>query len=172
MNSNHLLAVGGAHIDRRGQVSGNYVPGASNPGALREDVGGGVFNALRNAVQRGVDRVAAVGARRRCCRRQCRPRHARAGIEDLSAVFLDRATPSYTALLDRDGELIAGLADMGLYELAFAKQLGRSKVREAVAAADAILCDANLPAAALAAAGSRSPPASRCSPSPSRRPRW
>ena len=60
-------------------------------------------------------------------------------------MFLDRATPSYTALIDRDGELIVGLADMALYELAFAKQLVRLKVREAIAAADAVLVDANLP---------------------------
>ena len=50
-----LLAVGGAHVDRRGQVAGPYAPGASNPGRMREDVGGGAFNALRNAVQRGID---------------------------------------------------------------------------------------------------------------------
>lgn len=144
-----VLALGGAHIDRRGQVSGPYVPAASNPGIMREDVGGGVFNALRCAVQAGVsaslismrggdasaDRVAqAITA---------------AGIADLSAVFLDRTTPSYTALIDRDGELIAGFADMGLYELAFPKQMRRAKVREAVGQADAILCDANMPGAAL-----------------------
>lgn len=145
----HLLAVGGAHIDRRGQVSGPYIAGASNPGMLREEVGGGVFNALRNVARHGVttsllsirggDMAGDIVARA----------IADAGIGDLSAVFLDRATPSYTALLDRDGELIAGLADMALYELAFAKQLGRSKAREAVNSADAVLCDANLPAAAL-----------------------
>ncbi|TIW76576.1 MAG: carbohydrate kinase, partial [Mesorhizobium sp.] len=68
---------------------------------------------------------------------------------DLSVVFLDRTTPSYTALIDAEGELIVGLADMALYDLAFPKQIRRSKVREAIAAADAILCDANLPTAAL-----------------------
>ncbi|MBZ9962189.1 PfkB family carbohydrate kinase, partial [Mesorhizobium sp. BR1-1-14] len=74
---------------------------------------------------------------------------AEAGIADLSAVFLDRTTPSYTALIDREGELLVGFADMALYELAFAKQIRRSKVREEIAAADAVLCDANLPSAAL-----------------------
>jgi sugar/nucleoside kinase (ribokinase family) len=49
--------------------------------------------------------------------------------------------------------VIAGLADMTLYELTFAKQLRRSKAREEVAAADAILTDANLPADALARVG-------------------
>jgi len=74
---------------------------------------------------------------------------AEAGIEDLSAVFLDRRTPSYTALLDGDGELIAGLADMELYEVAFPRQAARARLREAIAAADAVLCDANMPAVAL-----------------------
>ena len=149
MNSPRLLAVGGAHVDRRGRMTAPFVAGASIPGAMREDVGGGAFNALRGAVQRGAkgtlmsvrggdaagDAVAAAIA---AC-----------GIEDLSAVFLDRATPSYTALLDRDGDVVAALADMSLYELTFAKQLRRSKAREAVAEADAVLCDANLPEAAL-----------------------
>ncbi len=149
MNSPRLLAVGGAHVDRRGRMTAPFVPGASIPGAMREDVGGGAFNALRGAVQRGAkgtlmsvrggdaagDAVAAA--------------IAASGIEDLSAVFLDRVTPSYTALLDRDGDVVAALADMSLYELTFAKQLRRSKAREAVAEADAVLCDANLPEAAL-----------------------
>ena len=144
-----ILAVGGAHIDRRGQVAGPFVPGASNPGTMREDVGGGAFNALRNAVRRGAagsllsvrggDPAGDIVARA----------IADAGILDLSAVFLDRATPSYTALLDREGDVIAALADMALYELAFPKQMRRAKVREAVLAADAVLCDANLPDAAL-----------------------
>jgi sugar/nucleoside kinase (ribokinase family) len=38
---------------------------------------------------------------------------------------------------------------MQLYEIAFPKQLRRAKVREEIAAADAVLCDANIPAAGL-----------------------
>jgi pseudouridine kinase len=145
-----LLAIGGAHIDRRGQVAGIYVPGASNPGTMTEDVGGGVFNALRNAVQRGID-AALMSVRGADAAGDSVARAiAEAKIDDLSAVFLDRATPSYTALIDRDGEVIAGLADMALYELAFARQLRRSKARDEAAAAEAILTDANLPADALA----------------------
>lgn len=143
-----LLGIGGAHIDRRGQVSGIYVPGASNPGTMREDVGGVVFNALRTARRRGVGcglislRGGDSGGER--VAREI----AEADIEDRSAVFLDRVTASYTALIDRDGELIAGFADMGLYDL-FPRQLRRSACRDAIKGADAILCDTNLPAAAL-----------------------
>jgi sugar/nucleoside kinase (ribokinase family) len=145
-----LLAIGGAHVDRRGQVSGIYVPGASNPGHMSEDIGGGVFNALRNAVQRGVDASLMSVRGADAAGENVARTIGEAGIRDLSVVFLDRASPSYTALIDRDGEVIAGLADMALYELAFARQLRRSKAREEVAAADAILTDANLPADALA----------------------
>ena len=121
MTSPKILAVGGAHIDRRGQMTSPFVPGASIPGTMREDVGGGAFNALRNAVGRGAagsllsmrggDAAGDTVARA----------IAQAGIADLSAVFLDRATPSYTALLDREGDVVAALADMALYEIAFPK---------------------------------------------------
>lgn len=149
MRASRILAIGGAHVDRRGQMTGTFVPGASIPGTMREDVGGGAFNALRSAVQRGAEGAmislrggdAAGGAVGLAI--------AEAGILDLSAVFLDRATPSYTALLDRDGDVVAALADMQLYEAAFPKQLRRAKLREEIAAADAVLCDANIPAAGL-----------------------
>lgn len=100
MSSLQLLAVGGADIDRRGQVSGVYVPGTSNPGTLSEEVGGVVFNALRNAVQRGIG-AALLSVRGGDGAGEAVGRAiAAAGISDLSAVFLDRTTPSYTALVD------------------------------------------------------------------------
>lgn len=144
-----ILALGGAHIDRRGQVSGTYVPAASNPGMMREDVGGVVFNALRSVVKRGVSASLISVRGGDAAADTVASAIDNAGIADLSVVFLDRTTPSYTALIDAEGELIVGLADMALYDLAFPKQIRRAKVREAVGAADAILCDANLPTAAL-----------------------
>ena len=149
MTSPKILAVGGAHIDRRGQMTGTFLPGASIPGTMREDVGGGAFNALRTAVQRGA-KGALLSMRGGDAAGDTVARAiTRVGILDLSAVFLDRATPSYTALLDREGDVVAALADMQLYEIAFPKQLRRAKVREEIAAADALLCDANIPAAGL-----------------------
>lgn len=140
-----LLAIGGAHIDRRGTMTAPFVPGASIPGVMREEIGGGAFNAAGNAVRHGIDvslvsvrggdeagaRVAAALASR--------------GIEDLASVYLDRATPSYTALVTAEGDVVAALADMGLYDLALAKELRRAKAREAARGCDAVLFDANLP---------------------------
>jgi len=141
-----LLAIGGAHLDRRGQVSGEYIPAVSNPGTMREEIGGGAFNALRNAVDCGVKGSlfsvrGGDAAGLRVAREVSNWR-----IEDLSVTFLDRATPSYTALLDPNGDLIAGLADMALYDLALGRQMRRRGLRDAVAASDALLCDANMPA--------------------------
>ncbi|RWO30507.1 MAG: carbohydrate kinase [Mesorhizobium sp.] len=149
MKSPTILAVGGAYIDRRGQVSGAFVPAASNPGTMREAIGGAVFNALRCAVRRGVS-GSLLSVRGGDVLADTLSRAiAAAGIADLSVVFLDRTTPSDTVLVDGDGALIAGLADMALYDLALPKQIRRAKVREAISTADAVLCDANLPSAAL-----------------------
>jgi pseudouridine kinase len=149
MKAPKILAVGGAHIDRRGQMTSPFVAGASIPGTMREYVGGGAFNALRTAVALGAagaimsvrggdgagDAVAAA--------------ITGSGIEDLSAVFLDRSTPSYTALLDSGGDVMAALADMQLYEMTFPKQMRRAKMRAAIADADAVFSDANIPAPGL-----------------------
>lgn len=149
MTSPRLLAVGGAHVDRRGQMTSPFVPGASIPGTMREDVGGGAFNALRSAVQRGAAGAMLSMRGGDAAGDTVARAIAAAGIADLSAVFLDRSTPSYTALLDREGDVVAALADMQLYEIAFPKQLRRAKLREEIAAAEAVLCDANIPAAGL-----------------------
>lgn len=144
-----ILAIGAAHIDRRGRVSGSYAPAASNPGTMREDVGGNAFNALCCAVRRGASGSLLSVRGGDALADRVSLAIATAGIADLSAVFLDRTTPSHTMLIDRDGAPIAGLSDMGLYDLALPKQIRRAKVREAITAADTILCDANLPSAAL-----------------------
>jgi sugar/nucleoside kinase (ribokinase family) len=144
-----ILAVGGAHIDRRGRMTSRFVPGASIPGTMREDIGGGAFNALRNAVGRGAAGALLSMRGADAAGDTVAQAITQAGILDLSAVFLDRATPSYTALLDTGGDVVAALADMVLYEIAFPKQLRRAKVREEVAVADAVLCDANIPASGL-----------------------
>lgn len=150
MSGPRLLAVGGAHIDRRGRFTVDYVAEASNPGRMREDVGGGAFNAARWAVRRGIT-VSLVSLRGGdVAGERVTLAIESAGIEDLSATFLDRATPSYTAILTRDGELVTGLADMELYEIGFPKQLRRRKFREAAREADALLADANIPAEAFA----------------------
>jgi pseudouridine kinase len=149
MKRPRLLGIGGAHIDRRGMMAADYIRGASIPGAMMEETGGGVFNALRAAVQFGVS-ASLISVRGGDAAGDIVAAEAkRAGIEDLSSVFLDRTTASYTALLDRQGDVVAAIADMAIYETALPRQIARRKTRDAIDAADALLIDANMPEDAI-----------------------
>jgi pseudouridine kinase len=144
-----LFAIGGAHIDRRGQIAGDHAPGASNPGSMREEVGGGVFNAAAAARQMGA-RVLFLSARGGDAQGEAVARAVEeAGLEDLSSVFLDRRTATYTAILDRHGDVITALADMSIYETALPRQITRRKTRDAIAESGALLADANMPAESI-----------------------
>ena len=152
MNDTHrVLVLGGAHIDRRGRIFGETVPGASNPGHFIVEPGGGGFNAARNLGLLGIpvrmisprggdaDGEAVADAAAAC------------NVDDQPFVFLDRQTPSYTAILSHDGNLVVALADMELYQAFSPRRLRVRAVREAIAAADWLLCDANLPELTIAA---------------------
>lgn len=145
-----ILGIGGAHVDRRGQVALPFVAGASNPGVMREEAGGGTLNALRATRREGLAATLVAVRGGDAAGETVARAIAEAHIEDRSAVFLDRATPSYTAILDEGGDVVAALADMGLYEAAFERQLRRKEMRELIAGAECILTDANLPEPALA----------------------
>jgi pseudouridine kinase len=148
-NAPMLLAVGGAHIDRRGQISGDHAPGASNPGTMREEAGGGVFNAACHARNLGLQ-VSFLSARGGDSEGGLVARAIKAaGINDISSTFLDRRTASYTAILDRDGDVVTALADMSIYETALPRLISRRATRDAIKTCDAILADANMPAEAI-----------------------
>ncbi|MCM2477019.1 carbohydrate kinase [Rhizobium sp. CG5] len=143
--SGGILVFGGAHVDRRGRIHGATVPGASNPGHFLEEPGGGAFNAAR-ALARLQHRTVMISPRGGdAAGAQVSAAALSAGIDDRPFVFLDRATPSYTAILERDGNLVVAIADMDLYRMFSPRRLKVRAVREAMSAAGAILCDANLP---------------------------
>ncbi|KAB0680856.1 PfkB family carbohydrate kinase [Aureimonas leprariae] len=141
-----FFVAGGAHIDRRGRCRDAFEPGASNPGTMTELVGGAALNAAR--VLRGFGSpVRLVSARGGDGSGEVVARALAAlDIDDMSMTWLDRRTPTYTAILDVTGDLVGGLADMALYDLMRPRVFTRRHIREALAAADALLLDANLPA--------------------------
>ena len=143
--------MGGAHVDRRGRIAGETAPGASNPGAWFVEAGGGAFNAARNLARLG-HQVRLVSPRGGDADGDIVAAAAQAaGVEDTPFIFLDRATPSYTAIIERDGNLVIALADMDLYRLFSPRRLRQRAMREAVATAGLVLTDANLPAETLVA---------------------
>lgn len=144
-----ILVLGGAHIDRRGRISGATVPGASNPGSWFEEAGGGGFNAARNLARLGhpVEMISPRGGDREG--EIVSEAAEQAGVQHHPFVFLDRKTPSYTAVLEADGNLVIALADMELYTLFTARRLQMRQVRERMDAATHLIFDANLPSETL-----------------------
>ncbi len=151
MSRSRIVVLGGAHMDKRGRVTGKAIPGASNPGTWLEEPGGGAFNAASNLASLGheVTMIAPRGGDGEGGR-VTKAVH-RAGIIDRPVIFLDRRTPSYTAILERDGNLVIAIADMDLYRIFTPRRLKVRAVREALESAQFVLTDANLPAETLAA---------------------
>lgn len=140
-----ILVLGGAHIDRRGRISGQTAPGASNPGTWREEAGGGGFNCARNLARLG-HLVTMVSPRGGDAEGEAVARAAAAaGVIDQPFTFLDRRTPTYTAIMERDGNLVIALADMELYRLFGPRRLAVRQVRDLLDKARFLLADANLP---------------------------
>ncbi|MEM6462052.1 MAG: carbohydrate kinase family protein [Pseudomonadota bacterium] len=170
-----ILVIGGAHIDRRAKISVPTVHGASNPGRWYEEAGGGGFNAARGLARLG-NSVAMVSVRGGDAAGEAVALAVEeAGIADMAQVFLDRATPSYSAVIDDSGNLVIAIADMDLYDRFVHRQLSRKSIREAIGNADFVLCDANLPADTLGALSSmteiRAKPLAAIAVSPAKAPR-
>lgn len=146
-----ILAIGGAHLDRKGWLAAPHRAGASNPGQWETEAGGGAFNAARNLARLGhqVALVAPRGGDAAADLVACAAQEA--GIEDCPLTFLDRATPSYSAILEPDGNLVTALADMTLYDLVPARRLLTARLRKRLAAAEWLLVDSNLPESTLSA---------------------
>jgi pseudouridine kinase len=145
MTDGKICVFGGAHIDRRGRISGSTAPGASNPGTWFEEAGGGGFNAARTLARLGhpVHMVSARGGD--ADGEKVAQAAEAAGVVDRPLTFLDRKTPSYTAILENDGNLVIALADMELYRLFSPRRLRQRATRELLAGSDIVIADANLP---------------------------
>jgi pseudouridine kinase len=155
MRQKKILVLGGAHVDRRGRIDQETRAGASNPGHWFEEAGGGGFNAARSLARLGhaVTLISTRGGD--AAGDLVAEAAAMAGVIDKPIVFLDRKTPSYTAILERDGNLVIALADMELYRLFTPRRLSVRRVLDEVAAADLVLCDGNLPEDTLCALARR-----------------
>lgn len=156
----HLFSIGGAHMDRRGFCDGPHQDQTSNPGTFMEEPGGGVFNAARMVRNFGptvtLANVRGGDATAKAIEQEILER----GIIDLPIIHLSRATPSYTAILDHQGELITALADMQLYKKGLERHMRHKTTHQAANKADAILFDSNASAetcADIAALGANKP---------------
>ncbi|AIZ45987.1 carbohydrate kinase [Deinococcus radiopugnans] len=108
-----VIAVGGANMDLKVQTLAPAVPGTSNPGRAAQTPGGVARNVAENLARLGV-RVALLSAVGTDALGDGLLRQtAEAGV-DVSPTrrAADQATGTYTAVLDRGGELLIAVAAM------------------------------------------------------------
>jgi pseudouridine kinase len=111
--SETIACIGGAHRDHRAMLCAPVVLGTSNPGTVYSDFGGVARNVAQN--------LAHLGCRVLLCSRVGQDEAGRQVLAqpiDTSLVTVSEAHPtaSYTAILETNGELVIGLADMDVYD--------------------------------------------------------
>lgn len=115
-DSQHVICIGGANIDRKFHIKDKAQLGTSNPIYATHNAGGVARNIAENLGRLGME-VALIST---------------SGvdkdwsiIEESSSLYMnletvtqfpEKSTGSYTAVLDSNGELIIALADMEVYE--------------------------------------------------------
>lgn len=136
--------IGGAHIDRKGAMEADYIEGASIPGTIEEVVGGGALNVAANMSRLGFD-VTFISPRAN----DVNSNHVAKTVSQFDIkdrpVTCRGTTPSYTALLDRHGDLIAALADMKLYDNLASEEFLTDDVIYQLKRCHILITDANLP---------------------------
>lgn len=140
-----IACIGGAHIDRHGVLKGPPVAATSNPGNVSTTFGGVARNVAENLARLGcrVSMISRVGDDD--AGRAVVAHLASLGVDTSMIAAAPRPTASYTAILDPEGELVIGLADMDLYDEIAPPLLDAARLR----AHDLCFADTNLPAGTL-----------------------
>nr|WP_106781172.1 carbohydrate kinase [Lysinibacillus timonensis] len=111
-----VIVIGGANVDRKFHIHGDVKVGSSNPALVSISVGGVARNIAENMGRLGnsVKLISVLGQDQDA-----------ALIEEQSSMYIDldlvekmdsEKTGSYTAVLDKNGELVLGLANMSIYD--------------------------------------------------------
>jgi pseudouridine kinase len=144
--ANQMIAcIGGIVLDRKARVEGGARPGTSNPVSVTTSTGGVAANIARNLARLGcrVSLFSILGA-------DDSGATAFRELEDsgvnASAILRShtRPTASYTAVLEPNGELFIGLADMDIFEELDPPWSAR--IAPALAQCSLWIMDTNLPA--------------------------
>lgn len=145
--SEALVCIGAANVDKKIKTSEKLLPYTSNPVTSTTSLGGVARNVAENLGRLGqnVSLISVVGNDSEWTY-----------IKDLSSPFMDldyvtvmegKTTGTYTALLDQEGEMYLGLADMLIYENLTAALL--AKQASILQRAKCIAIDLNCPKDAI-----------------------
>ena len=152
-----FVFLGGAHLDHELRLARPAVMGSSNPVTARAIPGGTALNSAGVAASLGMNclLVSPIGedAAGEVLQGICRER----GIGDGLVVTPGANTGSYTVLIEPDGEVLIGAADMAIYDGIDAAWLERHLALHQ-AGAKGLFATANLPAGALSFLASHKEP--------------
>jgi sugar/nucleoside kinase (ribokinase family) len=143
-----VVCVGGANMDVKCRIAGRTVMGSSNPGATLLGPGGVARNIAHNLAQLGVGAALVSAVGRDAFGDQMLAVTAAAGVDTGGVMRAASATGSYHVVLDARGELVLGVAAMGILERLAPRRLARQRAR--LAGADLLVADSNLPIDTLA----------------------
>src|SRR6478736_3964917 len=139
-----VVVVGGANMDVKARSTRAVVRGTSNPGTATMSAGGVGRNVAENLARLGTRThlVAAVGAD--ALGDQVLSATSGAGVHVEHVRRSARATGTYTAVLDADGELVVAVADMVATDELDAEHVNAA--RDRLATASLVVLDGNLAA--------------------------
>ena len=139
-----ILCIGAANLDRKLRALDRLAMGTSNPASQDESFGGVARNIAENLARLGAP-VALITAVGNDASGRAVLAHAEStGIDTRGTLKIEGASSgTYTAVLNREGDMALALADMALYdELTPAFLAARQQQR---AGASLIVADLNLP---------------------------
>jgi pseudouridine kinase len=137
-----VVCVGGANIDIKCRIVGRTTMGSSNPGAAVLAPGGVARNIAENLARLGLGAALVSAVGRDAFGRQLLDATTAAGVDTRGVIRAPGTTGSYHAALDARGELILGIAAMGILERLTPRRLAAQ--RALLASADLIVADSNL----------------------------
>jgi pseudouridine kinase len=137
----YVIVVGGSNIDIKVAIQGATIPATSNPGTATVSIGGVGRNIAHNLARLGapVRLISAVGRDPEGDRLVNET--AAAGV-DVTSIRRGGKTGVYSAVLDRDGELVIGVSAMDVTDEITQRFLGRN--RTAIEGAAFLVADCNL----------------------------
>ena len=144
-----IIVAGGANLDIKSRIAGKAIPGTSNPGWTETSPGGVGRNIAENLARLGarVGLLTLIGEDSTGDRLR---RHARAvGIDTSLMLRRKGSTGTYSATLNAEGEMLIAVSDMRLIDGMKVQDI--TQAREALAAADLLVADGNLPLPCLKA---------------------
>ncbi len=148
-----FCVFGGAHIDRIGTFETEFHLGQSHPGSWSQGLGGVAANIASHLQRFSKSTVSFAGLFGNDTSADwVRSQLAISGLDIMTGRSQPRQTPSYTALHDREGNVVAGLSDMALYQQFDAQWAGQAA--EFAKHHDVWIADANISSEALKVLGS------------------